>query len=312
MVPATPARWSAWVRHEKPSARKTSRARRRAGRAAARSRRPRPTRRSGPSPCRSCRPARSSPRAPRTARRRRVSRRRSAVHAHHRVVVAVRLHDRGRRRTGPATCQRSPGPMGAGAVSSSASVRVARPPRAGARGRRAAGRRRSERSTAVHDGSSPTIGIPLTANGPSTPSRWRQPPPGAVELAGADPGEAAAGVVRRAPAPRTRRRPAPSTAACAHGRREGVGERVGPEHAPAAASPVRRLPASGTGSPGAAPVAATTPWRRPTSPRTTRGTGVGERHHRRRVSMPPPASTALATAGCRGRALVSAASPGHR
>ncbi|MNW53849.1 hypothetical protein D3C74_314260 [compost metagenome] len=58
-----------------------------------------------------------------------------------------------------------------GRVSSSATVFVA-PATAFARGSSGKRSSRSERSTAVHDGSSPTIGIPLTANGPRTWSRF--------------------------------------------------------------------------------------------------------------------------------------------
>ena len=51
----------------------------------------------------------------------------------------------------------------------------------------------SLRQTAVHDGSSPTTGVPAATTGCSTSSAGAQLPAGAVELAGADPGQPAAG-----------------------------------------------------------------------------------------------------------------------
>ena len=71
-----------------------------------------------------------------------------------------------------------------GAVSSSASVRVA-PATAAARGSPGNSSARSERSTAVQDGSRPTIGVPASAYGPRMASSAAQPPPRAVQLAGA-------------------------------------------------------------------------------------------------------------------------------
>ena len=50
----------------------------------------------------------------------------------------------------------------------------------------------SERNTAVHDGSSPTIGVPASSQGRSTSSGAVQHPLGGGELAGGDPGEPAA------------------------------------------------------------------------------------------------------------------------
>ena len=81
--------------------------------------------------------------------------------AHHGVVVAVRLDDQlsaGQVRAAPG----GPGPSGGGAVSSSARVRVAAAT-AAARGSSGSRSTRSDRSTAVHDGSRPTIGMPCAA-----------------------------------------------------------------------------------------------------------------------------------------------------
>ena len=92
-----------------------------------------------------------------------------------------------------------------------------------------AARRRPSAARAVQDGSSPTTGAPAPTCGRSGVQRGDAPAPGAVQLAGGDPGQAAADRLGRAAHPY----PACSstaTAAPADLGREGVGERVDPQH----------------------------------------------------------------------------------
>ena len=195
------------------------------------------------------------------------------------------------------TCQRSPGPIGAGAVEQLGERAGLAAATATARGSSGSRSSRSERSTAVHDGSSPTIGMPLTANGPSTSSRCVELLPRAVELAGADPGQAAAGVVVRHEHLVARRRAGPRRPPCATVGVRSSRERVGPR-ARAASTRLRR-PGRRRSRPRvrwandrrhrlvARRAGTDAPVRRP-----RRGTAGGRSHHLRRGSMPPTASTA--------------------